>query len=93
MKGINLVFRNRPNEDGTVSTFTVNDCMVAPKGSPDDRRKKLTIHLPKSNSVDVDGAWINYGGDDYHVVGVSSPLIEENTPGRWNRYAIAEMPF
>ena len=90
MIGVDIEFRNRPNSDGTVSTFTVTDCLIAPNGSPTSTRKQIIIHLPKSSDERVDGAWVGHDGDMYHIIGMTPKGIIENTPSRWNRYCIAE---
>ena len=93
MKGINIDFKNRPNEDGTVSSFTVKDCLVAQSGSPTVNRPQLTVHLPKTDSTDVTDAWFDYDGGTYHVVGTAAKSIADNTPTRWDRYTIAEKMY
>lgn len=90
MTGCDILFKNKPNDDGALSTFTITDCMVAPNGSPALRRPQITIHLPKADKRDVDGAWVKYDGGMYHVIGTTPALMNDNTPTRWNRYAIAE---
>ena len=90
MKGITVKFKNKPLENGTLSTFEIEDCLVAQNGSPAAVRPQITIHLPKDDTHDVEGAWVEYEGQMFHVVGSTVPSIKENTPTRWNRYAIAE---
>lgn len=93
MTGCDIQFKNRPNEDATLSTFTISNCLVAPNSSPTLPRPQITIHLPKSDNTEVDGAWVKYGGGMYHVIGTTPMLMDANTPTRWNRYAIAEMIY
>lgn len=93
MKGINVDFKNRPNEDGSVSNFTVKDCLIAQSGSPTSRRPQVTVHLPKSDSANVNGAWFDYDNATYHVIGTAAKSIEDNTPTRWNRYCIGEKVY
>lgn len=90
MIGIDITFKNRPNEDGTLSTLTVKDCLIAQSGSPATRRPQVTVHLPKSDNSNVNGAWFDYEGSTYHVIGTTAPGIAENVPTRWNRYVVAE---
>lgn len=90
MKTISVIFKNKPLSDGTVQTFKVDGCLVAETGSPTAKRPQIQIHLPRTDSRDVDGAFIEYAGHDYHIVGVMAPRMNENTPTNWNRYAIAE---
>lgn len=95
MTGMDIKFMNRPNDDGTVSTFTIEDCLIAPNGAPTVTRPQVTVHLPKSSEESVRGAWFEYDGDTFHVVGptqhgTTPQLMKPNTPTRWNRYCIAE---
>jgi len=88
--GIKVEFKNRPNKDGGVSTFFIENCAIAPNNSPTLKRPQILIHLPKADKTVVDGAWVNYDGHDYHVVGTTPKLMDPNTPTPWNRYCIAE---
>ena len=81
MIGIEITFKNHPTADG-LETFTIKDCLVANNGTPNMPRPQILIHLPKTDTHDVNGAFVSYGGYDWHVVGT--------TVARWNRYAIAE---
>lgn len=89
MIGISVTFKNHPTPSG-LETFTIEDCMVANNGSPNVSRPQILIHLPKIDDHDVEGSFVEYNGEDYHVVGVTVPQMDGNTPTRWNRYAIAE---
>lgn len=84
-----VVFKNKPTPNGLI-TFTINDCIIAPNGSPNISRPQILIHLPKESTEEVDGAWVNYDGWSWHVIGTNARLMDSNTPNRWNRYAIAE---
>jgi hypothetical protein len=94
MIGIDIEFKNRPNDDGSFETFTVKDCLIAQNGGPAVHRSpQIIVHLPKTApEVRVDGAFLDYDGFTYHVLprGTTAPSIEPNTPTRWNRYCIAE---
>lgn len=90
IKGIDIEFKNKPNADGTLSSFTIKDCLISQNGAPGTRKPQVTIHLPKGDSASVDGAWLEYAGNTYHVIGEAVPSIKENTPTRWDRFAIAE---
>ncbi len=90
LTGIDIEFKNRPNDDGTLSNFIIKDCLVAPNGSPTVKRPQVRVHLPINDKTRVNGAWLEYDGFTYHVVGEPIPMIDENTPGRWNRYCVAE---
>ena len=93
MTGTDIEFRNRPNEDGTFSSFIIKDCLIAQSGSPTIARPQIIIHLPKSDASPVGGAWVNYDGGSYHVIGTTAKSIEPNTPTRWNRYCVAERMY
>ena len=90
MKGITLKFKNHPDGEGGVETFTIQDCLVANNGSPNATRPQILIHLPRNDHHKVDGAWVHYDDHDWHIIGTTATQMDENTPGRWNRYAIAE---
>lgn len=90
MVTIEIEFKNHPTESGTLETFTISDCLIANNGSPTAQRPQILIHLPKTDDHDVNGAFVSYAGHDWHVIGTTVPQMEQNTPTRWNRYAIAE---
>lgn len=91
MKTTTVKFINRPNEDGTVTPeIAVSGCLIANNGSPTMNRPQILVHLPKKFTGTVDGAWVDYDGHSYHVVGTSVVNMDGNTPTDWNRYAIAE---
>lgn len=87
LNGVEVEFRNIPRV-GSLETIKVADCLIANSGSPAGA-PEITVHLPKTFSGDVNGGWVNYEGNEYHVVGVTVKGIDANTPSRWNRYAIA----
>ena len=90
MKGMTVEFRNHPDGYGGIETFSISDCLIANNGSPNSTRPQILIHLPKTDSREVDGAWVNYHGHSWHIIGTTVPQMDVNTPTRWNRYAIAE---
>ena len=90
MNTLSVTFKNHPTTDGKLETFTISGCMVANNGTPNISRPQILIHLPKIDTHEVEGAFVNYEGEDYHVVGVTVPQMDGNTPTSWNRYAIAE---
>ena len=93
MNVIDVNFKNRPNDDGTLTpSIVVKGCLVANNGSPTMDRPQILIHLPKTFTGEVVGAWVDYNGHSYHVVGTSVEQMDSNTPTSWNRYAIAERP-
>lgn len=89
MIGAKVTFKNHPTEEG-FEDITINDCLIANNGSPNASRPQILIHLPQSDSHAVEGSFVSYEGHEYHVVGVTAPQMDKNTPTRWNRYAIAE---
>ena len=89
MIGRTLTFKNRPTASG-LETFTIDDCLVANNGSPNTVRPQILIHLPKTDSHDVDGSFVFYEGYDWYVIGATVAQMDSNTPTRWDRYAIAE---
>lgn len=89
MIGTNITFKNHPTTTG-FETFTIADCLVANNGSPNIARPQILIHLPRTDEHEVTGSFVTYAGHDWHVVGVTVPQMDSNTPTRWNRYAIAE---
>lgn len=91
IKQLTIDFLNRPNPDGTITEkISVVGCVVAPHGSPTMARKLIAIHLPKSFKGKIDGAWVKYDGNFWHVIGTEAPRMESNTPTPWDRYAVAE---
>lgn len=89
MIGTNITFKNHPTTSG-LETFTIDDCLVANNTGPNAPRPQILIHLPKTDTREVTGAFVNYGGHEWHVIGTTVPQMDGNTPTRWNRYAIAE---
>lgn len=91
LKATTITFTNRPNEDGTVTPeIVVKGCLVAPHGASTAERPQIRIHLPKTFTESVEGAWVEYEGQSYHVIGTSQAEMLQNTPTTWNRYAILE---
>ena len=60
MIGIDIEFKNRPNEDGTLSSFTIKDCLVSQTSTPTAAKPEVMVHIPKTSSETVDGAWFDY---------------------------------
>lgn len=89
MKGTEVTFKNIPTANGLV-TITIKDCLIANNGSPNSNRPQILIHIPKKDNRNVDGGFVEYCGHDYHVIGTTAPQMDNNTPPRWDRYAIAE---
>lgn len=89
MIGTSITFKNRPTTDG-FETFTINDCLIANNGAPNMPRPQILIHLPNYDEHVVNGAFVDYNGYSWHVIGTTVAQMDGNTPTRWNRYAIAE---
>lgn len=89
MIGASVTFKNHPTPEG-FETFTIDDCLVANNGSPNAVRPQILIHLPKTDTHDVDNSFVGYDGHEWHVIGTTVKQMDSNTPTRWDRYAIAE---
>lgn len=89
MIGASVTFKNRPTVTG-LETFTIDDCLIANNTTPNASRPQILIHLPKTDKRAVDGAFVSFEGHDWHVIGTTTTQMNENTPTRWDRYAIAE---
>ena len=89
MIGTSVTFKNHPTTSG-LESFTIEDCLIANNGTPNSTRPQILIHLPKTDSHDVDGSFVSYEGFDWHVIGTTVAQMDANTPTRWDRYAIAE---
>ena len=94
LQGEPITFKNKPNDDGTLSTFTIDDCMIADGGamggSPSVSQGSILIHLPIKDQRDVNSSFVDYKGSTYHVISTSVGQMEENTPAAWDRFAVAE---
>jgi len=89
IKGRKVVFKNKPTATG-FETYSINDCLIATRGTSEASRPQITIHLPKKDPRDVVNSWVEHDGFDWHVTAVTAVQMNENTPTRWDRYAIAE---
>lgn len=90
MIGTTVTFKNVPQSNGSLANITINECLVSNTGTPQATRPQIMIHLPKADSSVVDGGFVDYEGESYHVVGTTAKQMDANTPTKWNRYAIAE---
>ena len=90
MRTTTVIFKNHPTPTGGLENITMKGCAIANNGSPNVMRPQILIHLPKLDPRDVTGAFVNYDGHDWHVIGIAAPQMDENTPTTFNRYAIAE---
>ena len=52
-----------------------------------------TFHFPKTYTESLRGCKIQYGGNEYRVVGDPQPFMIENTPGDWNRTVPCEVAY
>lgn len=94
MKTTTIEFKNRPNEDGTVtSSIKIPGCLISQSGGPATTRPQIIIHLPKKDKTNVQNSWVEYFGKNYHIIGLTAPNMESNTPTLWDRYAIAEQIY
>ena len=88
-----IIFVNRPNDDGTITEeVEVPGCLIAQNGSPTGSRPEILIHLPRSFTEEVNGAWVNLEDHSYHVIGttIRADSMDANKPTPWSRYCIAE---
>ena len=81
------------------TTFSIDDCLVAPPTEPIDRVESaaldrdstvVRVHLPKADERDVSDSTFQYDGLQFRVIGKPVKFMNENTPTRWNRYLRAE---
>ena len=87
------------NPVNTVTNIDVPDCLIAPITEPanireqqamEQSRDQVRIHLPKAFTGNVGDSTVSYGGKTFRVDSDSVQFMNENTPGRWNRYFRAE---
>ena len=90
MRTVDITFKNRPNADGSLTSLVVKGCLIAQNGSPTASRPEILIHLPKTFKDSVAGAWVEWDGGNYHVIGITVRGVEDNVPTAWNRYVVAE---
>lgn len=84
---------------GEIVGITVSDCLIAPITEPvslreqqamSQARDQVRIHLPKTFTGDVSNSYLAWNGKIFQVDSDSVAFMNENTPGRWNRYFRAE---
>lgn len=87
------------NPVNSVTNIEVEDCLIAPITEPanireqqalEQSRDQVRIHLPKTFTGDVADSTVQWGGKTFRVDSDSVEFMNENTPGRWNRYFRAE---
>lgn len=107
INGITLVFKKKvqAGTDGmnnpvyNSEDVEVADCLVAPivptavaeQQAMTQTRGQIEIHLPKVYAGDVGGSTVDWSGNTYRVDDDGAVFMEENTPGRWNRFFRAEV--
>lgn len=72
---------------------TINDVIVAPANTSDvnDTTDLTTIteaynlYIPKGDAHEWRGAWVEFGGKRFRVVGTAKEYIETMLPLRWNK--------
>lgn len=83
----------------TTTTITIDDCLIAPIIEPanareaqalEQARDQVRVHLPKATTEDVSDSTFVYDGKVFKVDSDSVVFMNDNTPGRWNRYFRAE---
>lgn len=88
------------NPTHTVSEISVADCLIAPITEPANAREaqamqqsrdQIRIHLPKLYTGDVSDSDVDWDGKTFHLDSDSVKFMDDNTPGRWNRYFRAEV--
>lgn len=89
MRTMPVTFKNVPCR-GRFKTITIDGCLIYPNGSATATRPQIAIHLPKNNESNVEGGFVDYGGQQYHVIAVTPKKMADNTPTQWDRYAVAE---
>lgn len=76
-------------------TITVDDCLIAPIVEPANQREadaiaqqrlQVRIHLPKTFTGDVSDSTVEWGGKRFKIDSTSVEFMNENCPGKWNRY-------
>lgn len=87
------------NPTYSTTNVVVDDCLIAPIIEPqnareqqalDQSRDQVRVHLPKTSDDDVSGSTFDYDGKTFTVDSDSVKFMDDNTPGRWNRYFRAE---
>ena len=58
---------------------------------PDAIRRSLRLHFPKTFTDSLAGCHVTVEGVRYRIVGDPMALMDENTPGQWNRPADVEV--
>lgn len=87
------------NPTYTTQNIAVDDCLIAPITEPanareqqamEQSRDQVRVHMPKASTDDVGNSTFVYNGKTFKVDSDSVKFMDENTPGRWNRYFRAE---
>ncbi len=81
------------------SNIDVSDCLIAPITEPVSAREQqameqskdqVRIHIPKTYTGNLSNSDVVWNGKVFHLDSDSVKFMDENTPGRWNRYFRAE---
>lgn len=81
-------------------TISVDNCLIAPISEPANAREQqamtagkmqVRIHLPKSFTGDISNSTVVWDKHTYQVDQQGDKLMDENTPGPWNKYFRAEV--
>lgn len=87
------------NPTTTIAKIVVTDCLIAPITEPanareqqamEQSRDQVQVHLPKKYTGNVSDSTIAWGGKVFKLDSDSVEFMNDNTPGRWNRYFRAE---
>lgn len=87
------------NPTYTTEEITIDDCLVAPPTEPvsvreqqamEQSRDVVRVHLPKATDEDISHSTFQWDGKTFTIDSDSVQFMNENTPGRWNRYFRAE---
>lgn len=87
------------NPVNSVTNIEVADCLIAPITEPtnvreqqalEQSRDQVRIHIPKAYTGDISDSTVEWAGKTFKVDSDSVQFMNENTPGRWNRYFRAE---
>lgn len=88
------------NDTHTTADIVVDNCLVAPMAEPITAREQqavaqskdqVRVHLPKTCTDDVSNSTFVWDGKTFKTDSDSVKLMDNLTPGDWNRYFRAEV--